>query len=180
MPITARWVDPSQRKEALEPYAREAESRTLALLDQALVGSKGRQPAKPVREKLLAAAARDIGELLPHLEPRAQDWASAARQKLRERGERESRDLRETLERQRERVLEQLGKVGEGSFLQLALDFDEDEKRQLEADVRAWRSRLEQFERDLTLQPERIREFYSVKATRIEPVGLVYLWPESN
>ncbi len=26
-------------------------------------------------------------------------------------------------------------------------------------------------------QPDRIREFYSVKPRRIEPVGLVFLWP---
>ena len=27
------------------------------------------------------------------------------------------------------------------------------------------------------VNPDRIRELYDVKATRIEPVGLVYLWP---
>lgn len=54
---------------------------------------------------------------------------------------------------------------------------DEEEKRQLEADVRSWRIRLVQFDRDLEVEPDRIREFYEVKAKRIEPVGLVYLWP---
>ena len=70
--------------------------------------------------------------------------------------------------------------VDEQPFEQLTLGFDEDEKRQLEADVRSWRSRLAQFDRDLEREPDRIREFYEVKASRIEPVGLVYLWPESN
>jgi hypothetical protein len=46
--------------------------------------------------------------------------------------------------------------------------------------MRAWRQRLEQFEKDMTTEPLRIREFYQVRAPRIEPVGLVYLWPESN
>ena len=45
---------------------------------------------------------------------------------------------------------------------------------------KALRQRLEQFERDLQLEPQRLREFYDVRAVRIEPVGLVYLWPESN
>ena len=40
-----------------------------------------------------------------------------------------------------------------------------------EADLRSWRIRLEQFGRDLETEPERIREFYTVRATRIEPVG---------
>jgi superfamily II DNA or RNA helicase len=180
VPVTTRWIEPSQRRGPLEPYAREAESRTLDLLEQSLANGGGHQPADAIRRKLLATAARDIEELLPRLEPRAHEWAAAARDRLRERGEREARDLRETLERQRERVRERLMKFDGQPFEQLTLGFDEEEKRQLEADVRSWRSRLSQFDRDLEREPARIREFYEVKATRIEPVGLVYLWPESN
>ncbi len=62
----------------------------------------------------------------------------------------------------------------------MTLNFDDEEKRQLESDVRSWRSRLEQFERDLAHEPARIREFYEVRAQRVEPLGLVYLWPETN
>ena len=137
-------------------------------------------PGEAIRVKLLAAAVRDIGELLPWLEPRAEEWAAIAVKRLRERGVREARDLRETLERQRERVREELAKVEGKPIEQLTLGFDDEEKRQLEADVRSWRSRLAQFDRDLGVEPDRIREFYEVKAKRIEPVGLVYLWPESN
>lgn len=179
VPVTARWVEPSQRKGALEPYAREAEARTLDLLEQALAEDGGRQPGETIRKKLLDAAARDIGELLPRLEPRAEEWAEAAVKKLRERGETEARALRETLEGQRERVREELAKYDREGPRQ-ALLFDEDERRQLEADARSWRGRLKQFDRDLEAEPGRIRDFYVVKAKRIEPVGLVYLWPESN
>jgi hypothetical protein len=132
-----------------------------------------------VQRKLLGAAARDIEELLPQLEPRAAELAAIASGRLRERGEREERDLRETLERQRKRVIEELAKH-EGEFTQLTLEFDEEEKRQLESNMRAWRTRLEQFDRDLAQEPARIREFYEVRATRVEPVGLVYLWPDTN
>lgn len=180
VPVTARWIEPSQRKGPLEPYAREAETRTLDLLEQSLAAGGQQQPADAVRTRLLGTAARDIEELLPKLEPRAQEWAAVARERLRERGEREGRDLRETLERQRERVREQLAKLDGGSAQQLTLGFDDEEKRQLEADVRSWRLRLGQFDHDLAHEPDRIRDFYAVKASRIEPVGLVYLWPESN
>jgi len=180
VPVTARWIEPSQRKTPLEPYARDAESRTLDLLQQSLAAGSEREPSDTVRNRLLATAARDIEELLPRLEPRAAEWAAAARDKLRERGEREARDLRETLERQRERVREQLARIDDSPVEQLTLGFDDDERRQFEADVRAWRNRLAQFDRDLALEPDRIREFYAVRASRIEPVGLVYLWPESN
>jgi hypothetical protein len=33
---------------------------------------------------------------------------------------------------------------------------------------------------DRDSEPQRIREFYEVRAQRVEPVGLVYLRPETN
>jgi hypothetical protein len=99
--------------------------------------------------------------------------------KLKQRGILEERDLREALERQRDRVREELASH-EGLFAQFTLDFGDEEKRQLESDRRAWRSRLEQFDRDFESEPQRVRAFYDVRAKRVEPVGLVYLWPETN
>ena len=163
----------------LTAYAREAEAKTLDLLDRSLGEAHRRLPGDAIQKKLLAAASGDIAELLPQLEPRAAELAKLAIDRLEKRGEREEKDLRETLERQRVRIREELGKY-EDAFTQLTLDFDDDEKRQLESDMRSWRTRLEQFDRDLELEPRRIREFYEVKARRIEPVGLVYLWPETN
>jgi superfamily II DNA or RNA helicase len=180
VPVTARWIEPGQRKGPLEAYARESEARTLELLEGSLAGAGGRLPNEAIQQKLLAAAERDIAELLPRLEPRAAEWAEAAVRRLSERGEREARELKDTLERQRERVREQLDRYEKEDLRQLTLDFDEEEKRQLEADVRSWKSRIAQFDRDLLDEPARIRDFYEVKARRIEPVGLVYLWPESN
>jgi len=46
--------------------------------------------------------------------------------------------------------------------------------------MKSWSTRLELFNRDIKHEPKRIREFYEVRATRVEPVGLVYLWPETN
>jgi superfamily II DNA or RNA helicase/DNA-binding transcriptional regulator YiaG len=177
--LAARWVEPSQRKGPLVAYAREAEAKTLELLEGALVGRGRRAPSETIQRKLLEAAARDIGELLPQLEPRAMELAALATAKLLRRGEREEQDLRETLEAQRERVRDELAKH-DVQFQQLTFDFGDEEKRQLESDMRSWRTRLQQFDRDLEREPQRIREFYDVRAQRVEPVGLVYLWPETN
>jgi superfamily II DNA or RNA helicase len=179
VPLAARWIEPAQRKGALTAYAREAETKTLELLERSLGEVRRHAPGEVIQKKLLATASRDIAELLPQLEPRAEELAVVAAEKLKRRGEREEKDLRETLERQRARVREQLEKT-EPQFRQLTLDFDDDEKRQLESDIRSWRVRLEQFDRDLAQEPARIRDFYEVRAQRIEPVGLVYLWPETN
>jgi len=180
VPVTARWVEPSQRRGPLKAYAREAEAKALDLLERSL-GDGGRgMPGDAIRRKLLEAAARDIGELLPQLEPRGEELAADAVEKLRRRGEQEARALREALERQGERVRQELAKHESKQFEQLTLGFDDEEKRQLESDIRAWRLRLQQFDRDLETEPDRIREFYEVRAKRIEPVGLVYLWPETG
>jgi superfamily II DNA or RNA helicase len=180
VPVTTRWIEPSLRKQPLQAYGREAEGKTLELLERSLAENGGRAPGEAIQQKLLDSAARDVEELLPQLEPRAREWAAEAVQRLRARGERESADLRETLVQQRKRVKDRLTEIQGHPFEQLTFGFDDDAKRQLESDIRAWRARLDQFERDLAEEPSRIRDFYQVKATRIEPVGLVYLWPETG
>ncbi len=179
VPLAARWLEPSQRRGPLQPYAREAEAKTLDLLESTLSDPGSRTPSPMIQQKLLDAATRDIDELLPQLEPRAEELAVLAIEKLRRRGESEEKNLREILERQRQRVIEELTKH-ETQFKQLTFEFDEDERQQLESNMRSWRTRLQQFERELKREPQRIREFYIVHAKRIEPVGLVYLWPETN
>jgi len=177
VPITARWIELSQRRGPLTAYARDAETRTLDLLERSLGERSLSTPGEAIQRKLLDAAARDIDELLPQLEPRAEELAALAVQKLQQRGVREEKDLREILEHQRNRVREELAKH-EGAFQQLTFNFSD--KRQLESNMHFWRIRLDQFDRDLQSEPQRVRAFYEVRAKRVEPVGLVYLWPETN
>ena len=93
-----------------------------------------------------------------------------------ERADREKRNMTELLERQRKRI----SKIADKYDTMPMLDFGEDEQRQLEADRRAWKHRLEAIERELKSEPRRIDEIYTVHATRIEPIGLVYLWPRTG
>ena len=173
----ARWIEPSRRTARLKPYAQEAERRTLENLESSL--RDARFPGEIVRRRLLDTAPRDIRELLPQLEERADLVARRAAAQLRRRGEAEERQLRENVERQRQRVKAELSKH-EGKGVQRELHFSPQEKRQLQADVSSWRRRLHQFDRDLETEPARIREFYEVRAQRVEPVGLVYLWPDTG
>lgn len=179
VPLAARWLEPSQRTGPLQAYARDAEVRTLDLLARSLSDAERHMPGEPVQRRLLASAPRDIVDLLPQLEPRAEELAALAIDKLRKRGEREEKDLRETLERQRDRVREELARH-DGQTQQLVLRFSDEETRQLESDIRSWHRRLDQFDRELESEPVRIRKSYEVRATRIEPIGLVYLWPDTN
>ena len=40
--------------------------------------------------------------------------------------------------------------------------------------------RLRALDTEIATEPDRVREAYRVRASRVEPVGLVYLWPATN
>ena len=107
------------------------------------------------------------------------ELAGLATRRLRERGEREARDLDGTLRRQRERIVEELERH-EGQYKQITLAFDEEERRPAPVE----HALLADAPRPVRPGPGagagRIRAFYEVQARRVEPVGLVYLWPETN
>ncbi|MEO7719891.1 MAG: DISARM system SNF2-like helicase DrmD [Capsulimonas sp.] len=182
VPITARWTEPAKRGSALKAYSAETEAKTLDLLNDTLAAPSGPKLHETIEARLLESVGQDIDELLPQLLERAEEAAGTATRALAKRGEREAVEIQEILKSQRARVEARLNKYDEGQgALDLEFAFDhEDERRQMEADAKSWRVRLDQFTRDLATEPARIRAFYNVLATRIEPVGLVYLWPESN
>lgn len=179
IPLTARWNEPSQRKKPLKPYALEAEFKTMALLEDSLLPAKARKVSDVVMKKMQAAGAKDVKELLPHLEKRGEQLAAAAVAKLQDRGEKEAQAMVKILTDQKKRV-EQTAESRRKIDPQLELGFNKEEIRQLEADKRHWTKRLEAIDRELKSEPKRIREVYQVKAQRIEPIGLVYLWPISG
>ena len=178
VPVTARWIDPVVRKGDLAPYSREAEGKTLHLLDAALLEPHQRPISEVIQRQLQESAPRDVAQLLPHLEMRAKDFAKDAVAKLEKRAEVESKVMREILEFQQKHIETTIAKH-EGSS-QLSFGFSEEEKRQLESNRKYWGQRLVSLRHELTSEPQRIRDLYQVRATRIEPVGLVYLWPISR
>ena len=105
--VGARWVDPDQRDGPLSPYGRGGQARTRELVEEALA-IPGPAPGTRIQERLLANAVGDVADLLDPLQQRAEALAADAERRLAERGERESRDLTQTLSTQRRRVEEQL------------------------------------------------------------------------
>jgi plasmid stabilization system protein ParE len=177
--VTARWTDPTTRKEPLKPYAEDSEEKTLILLEESLVDPRLHDVQDQVKHNLANSAERDVKELLGFLERRSEDLAARAIEKLTARGEREAQDLSQIIQAQRKRISEAIKKYETDT--QLVLSFKEPmEVSQLEADHRHWEKRLRASEEELRREPARIRESYVVKARRIEPVGLVYLWPISG
>lgn len=172
--VTARWSDPTTRRGKLAPYAREAETKTVELLEQALSPNNRGKVSETVAERLQKSIARDINELLPHLESRGKDARNEAAGQLTKRGTTEAESIRKVLEDQKRRVETELGR---STSTQLVLEFSDLEKRQLESNRRYWQRWLQKVDSDLLVEPDRVRDFYKVSSFRMEPIGLAYLWP---
>lgn len=179
IPVTARWTDPKIRKGSLTPYARDGEIKTMSLLEDSLLNGTGVKLTPEVVAQLQESAARDIQELLPLLQSRGAEYAADAEKKLAARGIAESTAMREILETQRKHISDTIKRISKLDPNQLRLDFgdEEDELFQLDANKRYWAKRLEELKEELKTEPDRIASIYEVQAKRIEPVGLVYLWP---
>ncbi len=172
--VSARWSPTAGRRGALAPYARDAEARTLDLLDTALKPGLRHGISEETQKQLLAAVPRDIEELLSHLQQRGQAAREDAAKALADRGKAEADTMRKILEDQKKRILAELGKSAD---TQLRLFDQEEERRQYESNRRYWQRWIDNVQGDLEREPARILKFYDVHSSRIEPIGIVYLYP---
>ncbi|MCA9663860.1 MAG: hypothetical protein KC486_36380, partial [Myxococcales bacterium] len=162
----------------LVPLGDAGRDEVLRLLDRALASPRLRDVPEGIRERLAAAAPRDVAELTGALGQLAKTTAERAEAKLTERGAGEAEAMKAILKRQRKRLKEKL--ADPKAEKQLTLGFNEDEQRQRAADLRRWERRLEALKDELKSEPKRIIDGYRVKAVRSDPVGVVYLWPVSS
>ena len=175
IPITAIWTEAERTHRPLRPLGESGEERTLNQLEAAL--REAREAPAMAIARVQALVAQDITDLLPTLEQIAADRLRTVKKLLAKRGEEEAQSLSELLERQRSRIAK---KGKEFDPAQLALDLMPEERRERESDHRHWQVRLVNLERELREEPQRLRDSYEVRAHRLEPVGLVYLWPVSG
>jgi hypothetical protein len=133
---------------------------------------------------------RDIADLRPHLEARADASETSAIADLAENGRREAQAMAALLQRQIDKVREAM-RSKQPPEAPEQLEFfgptedeirrqQEREMRQFEADRRSWDGKLLRLQHELDSEPEKVRRGYMVKVRRLEPVGLVYLWPATN
>ena len=158
----------------LEPTTEADTQGLLRDLEDALKTPHLRQVPDAVRAQFLGRTAEDVDTLRVALEATAGERARAAEKRLKSRGTEESRSMREILVRQKKRIEELLAAP---DLLQQTLPGVEQAQR--EAERRYWPRRLEKLTEELDTEPARIRKTYEVRATRVEPVGLVYLVPLS-
>lgn len=175
IPVTAIWTEAERATKALRPLGESGEEKTLNQLEEAL--RDGYQASASVTARIQPLLAKDIADLTPSLASIADARLAAVKVQLAKRGEEEARSLTTLLEQQRNRILAASKDFNPN---QLSLDLVPEERREREADKRHWQTRLDRLESELQTEPQRLRDGYEVRAHRLEPVGLVYLWPRSG
>ncbi len=176
VPVTARWVEPDRRHGPLIPYKETTEQTTLISLQSALDEVGRYSVPDPVKTRLVACVSQDIQDLKPHLERRAHESADEAKARLAQRAQVEGRNMIQLLNSQKKRILKAIEK---DEPCQQVI-FNDEEKKQREADRRAWHKRLEAIEKEFESEPKRIESTYTVCAVRVDLIGLVYLWPRTG
>jgi ERCC4-related helicase len=177
--VAADWIAPETRgKRKLQPLGVRAVEDVLEILDESLATPRLQEVPHATMTRLSRCAVNDVDELIPHLNARAETLTERAIRDLSKRGEAEAASMKKILESQKKRIREHAESIDDDT--QLTFDFDKQAQRQLEADKRHWRSRLTALDQEILDEPERVKSTYIVKSTRIEPVGIVYLWPVSS
>jgi hypothetical protein len=176
IPVTAIWSEADRDRRSLSSLGIRGEETTIEQLERALRDT--RQPPATAIARVRLLVKQDAEDLGPELRRRAEQRRAEVARDLTRRGDAEARDLARLLEAQRDRIAQ-----AEKGFdpNQLALPgIDDAEGRQRLRDHGHWRARLVEIEREIQDEPARVRASYEIRASRLEPIGLVYLWPRTN
>jgi hypothetical protein len=176
IPVTAIWTEAERDRKALRPLGESGEERTLNQLEEAL--RNARAAPKMAAARVQALLERDIADLVPTLERIAGERLAQVKAQLTKRGESEARSLAELLQQQRKRIAKASAEFDPNQLLLPGIG--EQERRERAADRRHWQSRLARLESEIRDEPTRIRASCDVHAHRLEPVGMVYLWPPTG
>ena len=203
--VVADWHPGDDRQTALQPLPASTKDTTWKLLQDALKEAESGGLPKVDTSRFQTMAEQDVQALLPLLKQESEGALAAAAELLKQRGGTEAQALKEVLRGQRKRIndtvkqrtrelakldkkaaaagptglipgLEEQVNVPELDLAKLSIK----ERRQLSADQRHWERRLETIEAELSSEPQRIVDSYRVVTHRLEPAGLVYLWPISG
>lgn len=124
--------------------------------------------------QLLARIPQWHAALWEWLEAEGDSIARDVQQKLDLRGEQEARKLRELLTTQKKDLQKKLGPTQQSLIEEPTRP---EEIRQLERERRYMEERLLAIDGEMETEPDELRDLYRLQHERVEPLGLVILWP---
>ena len=182
IPIAAPWFEAGGEGHLVPDANSAADRAAVAQLEQLLAESPTLDAVNAAtRERLRASAEHDFKTLWQHVEHEAEDVTHRAEEMLKRRGREESAALKKILETQRAGIVKRLG-----ARAQVEISFDGEErdkrdaKKQLLDEMNYLEGRVKTIEKDIESEPAQIEALYEMRRRRLEPVGLVYIWPETR
>lgn len=176
IPVAAQWKESGGRGHR-KPLEGKAQAQAFEQLSRLLreLDPEDKPVAKKVQTMLVSAAQQDFAALWPLIKDEADAVAHDATAKLATRAREESTALTKLLGEQKSAIQRELSRRTQLDFA--FTDAQRDQREQYEADVEHMSEREKQIDIELETEPAQIRSLYQVSLTRLEPVGLVYLWP---
>ncbi len=171
--VTAPWTAPLVRKTKLRAIGQDHHDTIWRELEDGL--ARGELPHARLSEDLAKSAERDMDELLPLLIQRSDSARKRAEEDLGKRAAKEASDIVKVLEAQKARIR----KHHDNPQQELELG-DAAARRQAAMERAFWEKRLHTIDDEITSEPKRIERAYEVCAFRVDPLGLVYLWPRTG
>ena len=175
--VAARWTD--GKDDALSPFAEDADRKAVEMLEQVLAESPSLEAVSAsVQSKLVASAPKAFAQLWKHIREEADAVAHDAERRLLQRGAEEAEALRKILSAQRMSIITEIERRQQLTFDDLK--FDKREQLQFDKEKDHMGERLVAIQLELEREPKQIEALYKVALRRLEPVGLVFLWPETR
>lgn len=184
--LAAPWPRDS---DTLVPYKDTPSALAAIAAAERLLTSQPRLPNAASVSDLTGRAPSFFASLWPHLHAEADTRAIEAKIGLNARGRREADALRTLLLRQAEHIDQHAApkaldpQLSLDQLLEKSLDaqgiVDKDERRQAKLDADHLKKRRARIDSELVSEPLAIQALYDVRMTRLTPVGLVIVCPES-
>ena len=160
-------------------FGKDSGAEALAMLNTAMSADQASLDGR-MRERLLQRLQLDVDLLKPKLEAEGSDAAKEAEAALKARAETESKEMRAILMAQKTTVEREMQRRSKFDPNQLLIKFSEIEDRQHKSESKYMEKRLQEIEKDLQTEPQRVRDYYKVSKYHLQPVGLAYLWPKNS
>ncbi len=153
----------------------DQEVKLIERLPDLMRGAHAHPIPEALRRELQRGAAADFARLWPALEAEADTLAQEAQGALTQRGDAEAQALTLILQRQRDAIDAAIGH--QTSLFYAMTDLPAPERRQWHLDRDHMEARRLNIQQELIDEPRHLRDLYRVALRRVEPVGLIYLWP---
>ena len=163
----------------LQIFQQKGEQTTLEELFSILEDVVTIHPSVQYQQQALSRVSSDHKQLWELLQEQGESHRETAEIALYKRGEQEAQNMKNLLLQQQQKIKQKLDVTVPQQLMLPFTDKDTEQQLQYERDLKFMAKRLESLVEEIEKEPLRIQAYYQTKKSRIEPIGMVYLWPKN-